>query len=103
MALLDRPPALVSLHRLSPALYGLPDDPALALRRAGIEAVHELGHTLGLVHCPDYACAMRASHAAEEIDLKGPDFCAACAAFAEERVRQKGLGRAPQVARPPAK
>jgi archaemetzincin len=79
-ALLNRPPALISLHRLRPSFYGLPDDPGLTLERARREAVHELGHTFGLVHCPDYACVMHASRVADEIDLKGPGFCRACAA-----------------------
>lgn len=80
-ALLSRPPALISLHRLRPSFYGLPEDPNLVLERARREAVHELGHVLGLVHCQDYGCVMRASRAAEEIDLKGPGFCPQCAAL----------------------
>jgi archaemetzincin len=77
-ALLNRPPAIISLKRLAPQFYGLPEDPALVLRRAQTEALHELGHTFGLIHCPDYACVMHASRVADEIDLKGPDFCRAC-------------------------
>lgn len=79
-AMLSRPPALISLHRLRPTFYGLPDDPQLTIERARREAVHELGHTFGLIHCPDYACAMRASRVADEIDLKNPDFCSDCTA-----------------------
>ena len=79
-ALLSRPPAVISLHRLYPQFYGLPKNPELARRRAQIEAVHELGHTFGLIHCVDYACVMHASRVADEIDLKGPGFCADCAA-----------------------
>ncbi|MEW6749611.1 MAG: archaemetzincin family Zn-dependent metalloprotease [Candidatus Latescibacterota bacterium] len=77
-ALLDRPPAIISTHRLRPSFYGLPPDPALAAERARREAVHELGHTFGLVHCADHACVMRASRVADEIDLKGPGFCRTC-------------------------
>lgn len=77
-ALLSRPAAVISLHRLHNALYGLPEDTDLLLQRLQTEAVHELGHTFGLVHCHDYACAMHASHSAEEIDLKGPGFCPEC-------------------------
>ena len=82
-ALLSRPPALISLHRLNPSFYGLPPDPVLTLERARREAVHELGHTCGLVHCQDYACVMHVSRVADEIDLKGPGFCPACAASME--------------------
>jgi archaemetzincin len=77
-ALLRGPAAVVSLHRLRPEFYGLPPDPELLLQRLGTEAIHELGHTRGLLHCGDYACAMHASHAADEIDVKGPGLCAAC-------------------------
>lgn len=77
-AFLDRPAAIVSTHRLCPTFYGLPRNPELLQQRAGIEAVHEIGHTLGLVHCPDYACAMHASHSADEIDLKHAVLCQPC-------------------------
>ena len=79
---LNGPAAVISVHRLSPGFYGLPPNPALVEQRAAIEAVHELGHTFGLVHCPDYRCAMHASHSAEEIDLKLPAYCDACRADA---------------------
>ena len=84
-AFLNRKPAIVSLHRLHPEFYGLPANPELLLRRARTEAIHELGHTFGLIHCPDYACVMRASRVADEIDLKGPGFCSDCATDLEEK------------------
>jgi archaemetzincin len=70
--------ALVSTHRLRPEFYGLPQDPGLVQERLLKEALHELGHTFGLRHCPDYLCVMSASHAVERIDLKQADFCLAC-------------------------
>lgn len=77
-ALLNRPPAIVSLCRLRPTFYGLPADLELTLERAGKEAVHELGHTFGLVHCRDYACVMHVSRVADEIELKASTFCPTC-------------------------
>ncbi len=74
--------AVVSSHRLHQGFYGLPDDPALLHQRLLKEALHELGHTLGLRHCSDYRCVMSPSHAVETIDLKSADFCDACAASA---------------------
>ncbi len=79
-AQLAGPCALVSLHRLREEFYGLPPDPHLLLRRAIIEAVHELGHTFGLRHCPDWRCAMASTHAVERLDLKEPAYCRDCAA-----------------------
>jgi len=70
--------ALVSAHRLRQEFYGLPEDPALLRERLLKEALHELGHTYGLRHCADYTCVMSASYGVERIDLKRPDFCAAC-------------------------
>ena len=72
--------AVVSWHRLRPEAYGLPQDRELVQSRLEIEAVHELGHTFGLVHCREPSCAMHASTYAEEIDFKTAALCAACRA-----------------------
>jgi archaemetzincin len=72
--------AVVSTHRLRSELYGLNPDPELLAERLAKEAVHELGHTFGLVHCLDPECVMRASTYVEEIDLKPTSFCPACLA-----------------------
>ena len=79
--------AVVSAHRLRQEFYGLPTDPELLHQRLLKEALHELGHTYGLRHCPDYTCVMSASNGVERIDLKRPDFCPACAQLlpADER------------------
>jgi len=76
--------AVVSLHRLRPEAYGLPADPGLLSARLLKEAVHELGHVLGLVHCPDAQCVMRASTYVEQIDYKLAEFCDGC----REQVRE---------------
>ena len=72
--------AVVSYHRLENQRYGLPADRVLLAERLCKEALHELGHTLGLLHCPDQACVMRSSTSVDEIDLKGGKFCAECTA-----------------------
>lgn len=77
-AQLDGRVALVSTHRLQSELYGLPADPDLLARRLAKEAVHELGHTYGLVHCHDGRCVMASSTYVEEIDLKSDRFCDRC-------------------------
>jgi archaemetzincin len=79
-AQLNNPCAVVSFHRLRQEFYGLPADDNLLKERLLKEAVHELGHTIGLKHCRDYACVMAASHAVEWIDLKGISFCPSCRA-----------------------
>jgi len=70
--------AVVSAHRLRQEFYGMPADPQLLQERLLKEALHELGHTFGLRHCPDYRCVMSASHGVERIDLKLAEFCPEC-------------------------
>jgi len=72
--------ALIALPRLRPSFYGLPDDKALFHERAIKEAVHELGHTYGLAHCPDATCVMHFSNSLPDTDLKGEAFCPVCQA-----------------------
>lgn len=71
--------AVISIARLKPEFYGLPSDEALLRLRTLKEAVHELGHTYGLGHCPDPACVMRFSNELQETDRKGASFCPECA------------------------
>jgi archaemetzincin len=71
--------ALVSMHRLRQEFYGMPPDPAVLADRLLKEALHELGHTLGLRHCANYRCVMSSSHSVENIDLKLAQFCSTCA------------------------
>ena len=70
--------AVISLARLYPEFYGQPRDPRLFKARAVTEAVHELGHLIGLGHCPDPACVMSFSNSLADTDRKGPGFCHLC-------------------------
>jgi archaemetzincin len=42
------------------------------------EAIHELGHVAGLVHCTNELCVMAESYDLRETDWKGSNFCPAC-------------------------
>lgn len=70
--------AIISLARLYPEFYGQPRAPGRFKARAVTEAVHELGHLLGLGHCPDPACVMAFSNSLADTDRKGPGFCRPC-------------------------
>ncbi len=70
--------AIVSLYRLWQEYYGLAPDDGLLLERAAKEVVHELGHTFGLVHCPNNKCVMHFSNSLADTDLKEAHFCSAC-------------------------
>lgn len=87
---------VVSIHRLAPERYGLPPDCDRLLGRLARESVHEIGHCLGLVHCPDTACAMAASHDPEMVDAKSDAYCADC----RRRVAVPRPGGALDLARP---
>jgi archaemetzincin len=70
--------AVISLARLYPEFYGQPRNPQLFKARVLKEAVHEIGHILGLDHCPDPVCIMFFSNSLADTDRKGPGFCARC-------------------------
>lgn len=86
-AQLDGNCAVVSSHRLRQEVYGLPPDQKLLQERLLKEAVHELGHTSGLAHCPDRNCVMASSHSVEWIDVKTASFCSTCRAALLSSVR----------------
>jgi archaemetzincin len=70
--------AVVSFARLATGPDGKPVPPERVLRRIQVEAVHELGHLLGLSHCQDIHCAMLLSHKPTDSDRKGPGLCGTC-------------------------
>jgi len=70
--------AVISLARLHQSFYGLPEDEGLLLERTLKEAVHELGHTWGLTHCPDRSCVMHFSNSLRDTDIKKAEFCPRC-------------------------
>lgn len=69
---------IVSLHRLNNKFYGLPENEELLRTRLIKEAIHELGHTYGLVHCLTPGCVMNSSTYVEDIDQKSEHFCSNC-------------------------
>ena len=70
--------ALISLHRLRQDFHVLAPDSNRFLLRAVKEAVHELGHTGGLEHCPDPRCVMYFSNTMADTDDKEYHFCTRC-------------------------
>ncbi len=77
--------AVVSTYRFRDELYGLPANKDNLEKRIEKEAVHELGHTFGLVHCLNFDCVMHASTYIEEFDYKTNSFCPLCVSLLDER------------------
>jgi archaemetzincin len=72
--------AIIGLARLRSEFYGQESRQDLFERRVLTEAVHEIGHTAGLDHCPDQLCVMNFSKTIRDTDRKGADFCSLCLA-----------------------
>jgi len=70
--------AVIALPRLRQGFYDLPENEALFRERTIKEAVHELGHTYGLRHCPDRRCVMHFSNSLHDTDVKHVGFCRRC-------------------------
>lgn len=69
---------LISLARLSQEFYGGSPDPNRLTERAVKEAVHEVGHLMGIPHCPNPECVMRYSNTLSHTDRKSSELCSLC-------------------------
>lgn len=70
--------SVVSIARLDPMFYGKPFDERLFVERSVKEAIHEVGHTFGLEHCPNKKCVMSFSNTIFDVDRKGKNLCEMC-------------------------
>ncbi len=70
--------SFVALPRLKESFYGRRENRDLFFQRALKESIHELGHTLGLVHCADPDCAMHFSNSLADTDRKSFSLCNSC-------------------------
>jgi archaemetzincin len=83
--------ALISLTRLRPEFYGCPENTSIFQDRILKEAVHELGHTYRLRHCPNQYCVMHFSNSIEDTDNKSWQFCSNCQKRLKDRLLTSSL------------
>jgi archaemetzincin len=69
---------IASAYRLSNERYGMISNDTYILERFKKEIIHEIGHTLGLIHCHVPTCVMRSSTYVEDIDQKSTSLCTSC-------------------------
>ncbi len=69
--------AIVSLLRLRPEYYGLPEDIRIAKARLFAVSLHQIGHVLGLKNC-DNDCVMQVALSVNDVDKRPDGFCPDC-------------------------
>lgn len=89
LAKLNGNAGIISSRRLDNQFYGLPADEELLSQRLLKEAIHELGHLLGLRHCPKFDCVMASSTSADDVDVKKPIYCNSCQIIFTENYSKK--------------
>lgn len=70
--------ALVSVARLAAGSRPESEARRRLAERLSKEAVHEIGHTFGLVHCDEATCGMARSPNIQAVDRKTNQLCADC-------------------------
>jgi archaemetzincin len=83
LASIDGPACVISMFRCKKGARGKKH----ARIRFGKVAVHEIGHTLGLPHCPTYGCLMEDARGKVSTVDREYDFCFKCRAELKRRGR----------------
>ena len=79
--------SIVSVCRLHEEFYSGVTNNELLLERTEKEALHELGHNFGLIHCKDWDCVMHSSNSVEEVDIKGGNYCSNCRKILDKKFK----------------
>lgn len=69
---------IISTFHLNENLSEESRDSVVFLSRLQKEAIHEVGHLFGLIHCMDPNCVMNLSGKSCDIDIKSSSFCTSC-------------------------
>jgi predicted Zn-dependent protease len=84
---------VISTCRLDPRFYNIPYNERLFHDRVMKEAMHEIGHVLGLAHCDEVRCIMHFSNSIEDTDIKHLQPCDACTGRLQKNVKKRILLR----------
>ncbi len=60
-------------------------------RRAVKEAIHELGHTFQLRHCPERSCVMHYCRSIADVDRKSDQLCRHCRVMLTDEIQRLGI------------
>jgi len=77
--------AMISTYRLEDGLPGKGSE-KIFVHRVIKEALHELGHTFNLKHCPDQTCIMHYCRSIKDVDHKSSTFCRYCRIMLDEEI-----------------
>ncbi|MBW1887961.1 MAG: archaemetzincin family Zn-dependent metalloprotease [Deltaproteobacteria bacterium] len=78
---------IVSTHRLKEDL-SLTGSRHIYYNRITKEAIHELGHTFNLRHCPDHFCIMHYCRTVKDVDGKSDQLCRYCKTLLEDEMKR---------------
>jgi archaemetzincin len=77
---------VVSTARLSNEYYGMRGSDDDFIDRIVKEGAHEIGHLLGLPHCPDEKCVMFRPDTLDDMDRKKKTVCPTCRELLDQRI-----------------
>jgi archaemetzincin len=88
---------IVSTHRLIEPPSSTTAEETFHCRVAK-EAIHELGHTFNLRHCPEHTCIMHYCRSLRDVDRKSNHLCRYCKILLADEMKRLALqgGREPQ-------
>ena len=82
---------IVSTFRLNEGRSGLNISPKY-IDRIVKEAIHELGHTFNLRHCPEHTCIMHHCRNEEDVDRKSDQLCRYCIIMLQDEIKSRRRG-----------
>ena len=78
---------IISTYRLQEGVSSTGSNPTLQCR-AIKEAIHELGHTFKLRHCPERTCIMHYCRSIKDVDRKLEQLCRHCTVMLQDELKR---------------